>query len=68
LTNKQTCVIIKVQKGKEMINMRFYEIKNTKTQQTAETAARTFAIACKQVGWKPQDCRCVWAAKVSNGY
>jgi hypothetical protein len=51
-----------------MINMRFYEIKNTKTQQTAETAARTFAIACKQVGWKPQDCRCVWAAKVSNGY
>ena len=48
--------------------MNFYEIKNTKTQEAYETTAKNFATACKQSGWRPQDCRCVWKASVENGY
>ena len=48
--------------------MYFYEIKNTKTQKTAEATAKNFAEACKSIGWKPQHCRCVWCASPENGY
>ena len=30
--------------------MKFYEIKNTKTQKTAEATAKNFAEACKSIG------------------
>lgn len=46
--------------------MKFYEIKNTKTQQTAQTTAKNFAEACKAQGWKPQHCRCIWSANPEN--
>ena len=42
--------------------MKFYEIKNIKTQETAQTTAKNFAEACKSNNWRPQDCRCVWKA------
>lgn len=46
--------------------MNYYEIKNTKTQETAQATAKNFATACEAQGWKPQHCRCVWKAKVEN--
>ena len=48
--------------------MYFYEIKNTNTQETCEITAKDFATACKQRGWKPQNCRCIWKASTENGY
>lgn len=42
--------------------MKFYEIKNIKTQESAQTTAKNFAEACKSNNWRPQDCRCVWKA------
>ena len=48
--------------------MYFYEIKNTKTQATAETTAKNFQTACRNLGWKPQNCRCIWKASPENGY
>ena len=48
--------------------MYFYEIKNRRTQETAETTAPNFQKACQQVGWKPKDCRCIWKASPENGY
>ena len=48
--------------------MYFYEIKNTKTQETCEITARDFATACKQRGWKPQNCRCIWKASTEAAY
>ena len=46
----------------------FYEIKNTKTQETIESIAPNFATACQGVGWRSQDCKCIWKASVENGY
>lgn len=51
-----------------LIMMYFYEIRNTKTYETCEVVAKDYATACKQRGWKPKDCRCVWKASVENGY
>jgi hypothetical protein len=48
--------------------MKFYEIKNTKTQKTAEATAKNFAAACQAIGWKPKDCRCVWRASLEASY
>ena len=48
--------------------MKFYEIKNTKNQKTAEAIAKNFTEACKSIGWKPYHCRCVWCASLENGY
>jgi hypothetical protein len=69
LTNTHSRVIIKAQKGKEIKTMNyFYEIKNTKTQETTENIAPNFGTACQDAGWRPQDCKCIWKAKVENGY
>ena len=46
--------------------MEFYEIKNTKTQQTAQTIAKSFAESCKVQGWKPQHCHCIQSAYPEN--
>lgn len=46
--------------------MKFYEIKNTKTQETAQTIAKNFATACKTQRWKPQNCCCIWKADPEN--
>ena len=46
--------------------MKFYEIKNTKTQETAQTTAPNFQMACRQMGWKPYHCRCIWKADPEN--
>ena len=43
-----------------------YEIKNTRTQETAQTIAKGFAEACKEQGWKPNHCRCIWKAGSEN--
>lgn len=34
--------------------MEFYEIKNTKTQQTTQIIAKNFSESCKVQGWKPR--------------
>ena len=48
--------------------MKFYEIKNTKTQETAQLIAKNYAEACKAAGWKPQNCRCIWKASAEAAY
>lgn len=55
-------------KEKEIKDMYFYEIKNIKTQATAETIAKNFQTACRALGWRPQDCKCIWKASPENGY
>ena len=55
-------------KEKELTAMKFYEIKNIKTQQTAQATAKNFTEACKAQGWKPQNCHCIWSASPENGY
>lgn len=47
--------------------MFYYEIRNRKTQSTAEATAKNFQTACKALGWKPRDCRCVWKASTDGG-
>ena len=49
-----------------MIPMNYYEIKNIKTQETAQTTAKNFSTACKEQGWKPSNCRCIWKARTEN--
>ena len=44
--------------------MKIYEIRNCNTQETAEVMAKSFTEACKQKGWKPCQCRCVWKCSV----
>lgn len=51
---------------REVIKMFYYEIRNTKTQKTAQVIAKNFATACRSLGWKPYDCRCVWKAAPEN--
>ena len=46
--------------------MKYYEIKNLKTQETAQRVAKNFSEACKNVGWKPYHCRCIWSASAEN--
>lgn len=46
--------------------MKYYEIKNTKTQETAQATARNFVEACKAQNWKPYHCRCIWSASAEN--
>lgn len=49
-----------------MTTMKFYEIRNTKTQECFTAAARNFQEACRQNGHKPYECRCVWKASASD--
>jgi hypothetical protein len=51
---------------REVITMFYYEIRNTKTQKTAQATAKDFATACRSLGWKPRECRCVWKANPEN--
>lgn len=51
---------------REVIKMFYYEIRNTKTQETAQTTAKNFTTACRSLGWKPYECRCVWKANPEN--
>lgn len=46
--------------------MKYYEIKNEKTQENAQVTAATFSLACKAQGWRPQDCKCIWKASIEN--
>ena len=46
--------------------MFYYEIRNTKTQETAQAIAKNFTTACRSLGWKPYECRCVWKANPEN--
>lgn len=46
--------------------MRYYEIKNTKTNETYAGCAKTFVEVCKAKDWKPQDCKCIWKANKVN--
>lgn len=48
------------------MELKFYEIRNRKTQQMVQVYGVNFMAACRLVGWKPQDCKCVWAAKPEN--
>ena len=47
--------------------MYYYEIRNTKTQATAEANGHSFQEACATLGWKPWNCRCVYRAEVEEG-
>lgn len=46
--------------------MRFYEIYNTKIQESAQVIAKDFITACHSIGWEPYNCRCVWKAHPEN--
>lgn len=43
--------------------MYYFEIKNKKTQEQATATAKGMAQACAILGWKPQDCKCVYKVK-----
>lgn len=45
--------------------MKYFELKNTKTQATAQVVAKNLMDAYKQVGWKPQHGRLIWKADAS---
>ena len=47
---------------------KFYEIKNTKTQEEGKCVAANFSAACRVLGWKVKDCRCVWVASNEAAY
>ena len=49
-------------KEKEITIMKYFELKNTKTQATAQVVAKNLMDAYKQVGWRPQDGRMIWKA------
>lgn len=53
-------------KREENKTMYFYEIRNTKTQETAQVTSKNFATACRSIGWRPYDCKCVWKANAEN--
>ena len=42
--------------------MKYFELKNTKTQATAQVVAKNLMDAYMQVGWRPQDGRLIWKA------
>jgi hypothetical protein len=66
LTKSPFCAIIQSVNEREVIKMFYYEIRNTKTQETAQATAKNFATACRSLGWKPYECRCVWKANPEN--
>lgn len=43
--------------------MYYFEIKNTKTNATATATAKGMAQACKSIGWKVRECKCIYRAK-----
>ena len=43
--------------------LNYYEIKNRITGEAGETFARTFSQACRSLGWKPQECKCIWKSE-----
>lgn len=48
--------------------MNFYEIKNTKTQKCVKGVAKNFTEICKTLGWKPQDCKCIFKGSIEAAY
>lgn len=48
--------------------LHFYEIRNTKTQESAHGIAHSFSEICKANGWKPYECRLVWKASTEAAY
>ena len=48
--------------------MKFYEIKNKKTGEYSRGIAKSLADLCKNKGWKPQDCKCIWSASINGAY
>ena len=45
--------------------MKYFELKNTKTQATAQVVAKNLMEAYRQLGWKPQHGRLIWKADSS---
>jgi hypothetical protein len=43
--------------------MYYFEIKNRKTNETATAIAKNMMQACKFIGWKVRDCKCIYKAK-----
>jgi hypothetical protein len=43
--------------------MFYFEIKNNRTGECANTTASNMTQACAKMGWKPWDCKCVYRAK-----
>ena len=41
-------------------------VETPETQETAQVIAKNFSEACKEQGWKPYHCRCIWAAEPEN--
>ena len=62
LDNKPPLCYNKGTKEKEITTMKYFELKNTKTQATTQVVAKNLMDAYKQVGWRPQDGRLIWKA------
>lgn len=45
--------------------MKYFELKNTKTQATAQVVAKNLMEAYRQLGWEPQHGRLIWKADAS---
>jgi len=42
--------------------MYYFEIKNTKTNETATVTGKGMVQACKSIGWKVSECKCIYRA------
>jgi hypothetical protein len=40
--------------------MKYYEILNKKTLEKAEGYAKSMQAMCNSLGWRPQDCKCIY--------
>ena len=47
-----------------MKTLYYYEIKNTRTQETAEVYGHSYQEACISKGWQPKNCRCIYRTEV----
>ena len=42
--------------------MYYFEIKNTRTYECATAEGKGMAQACKAIGWKVRECKCIYRA------
>lgn len=40
--------------------MKYYEILNKKTLEKAQGYAKNMQAMCDSLGWRPQDCKCIY--------
>ena len=44
--------------------MYYYEILNRETLEKAQGQAKSMRAMCESLGWRPQDCKCIYRARL----